>query len=65
MAYRQQAFREVRKALDEKQAANNRNRRRHNDDTSRTSSGRQAKVGVYVLVEEFARSLSRDGLHSK
>ena len=59
----QQAFREVREALEEWQAAKNRNRRRHNDDISRISPGGHAKVGDYVLVKDA--STSREGFHSK
>ena len=61
VADKQQASREVREALEEKQAANKRSRRSHNDGIGRASPGGQAKVGDNVLVKEAASTLSRKG----
>lgn len=66
VAGKQQAFREVRQALKERQAAKDRSRQSHNDSTGRASPGGQSKVGDNVLVQGAAAStLSREGVHSK
>ena len=61
----QQAFREVREALEERQAAKDRSRQSHNDGIGRVSPGRQVEIGDNVLVKEAASTLPREGIHSK
>jgi len=65
VADKQQAFREVRKALEERKTMKDQRRQSHNDGIGRVSPGRQAKIGNYVLVKEAASTLSREGIHSK
>ena len=65
VADQQQAFREVHEALEKRQAAKDRSRRSHNDGIGRASPGGQSRIGDYVLVQEAASTLSREGVHSK
>ena len=64
VADKQQAFREVRKALEERKTMKDQRRQSHNDGVGRVSPGRQAKIGNYVLVKEAASTLSREGIYS-
>ena len=65
MADQQQALREVREALEERQAAKDRSRQSHNDGIGRVSPGAHVKIGDNVMVKEAASTLSREGIHSK